>query len=73
MGNPTLFDDLFERWRVTDQAANVAWSRLRARRINSATYVDDLVEAMRLQQEALELLGALRAELRKERKQVAVI
>lgn len=69
----TLFDALFEQWRETDQAANVAWSRLHAASKISGTYVHDLVAAMKLQHEALELLGALREELRKERQQVPVI
>ena len=69
----TLFDVLFEQWHRADQASTEAWSRLRTAPSKTCDTADDLIAAMRLQTETCELLAALRAELRKEREQVAVI
>jgi hypothetical protein len=73
METPTLFDELFEKWKVADQAANEAWARLNAPRRKASNFGDDLIAAMRLQLEAAELLSALRAELGEERRQIPVI
>jgi hypothetical protein len=73
MDTPTLFDVLFEKWKVADQAANDAWARLNAPHRKTSNFGDDLITAMRLQVEAAELLAALRAELGNERRQIPVI
>lgn len=65
-----LFDVLFEQWREADQAATKAWLRLREPRATTSSYYCDLILAMTLQLEAIELLAAIRSELRNEHQQV---